>query len=31
MLKQLKGGCGSEANGKLLWEECEKAVGAFKL
>jgi NAD(P)-dependent dehydrogenase (short-subunit alcohol dehydrogenase family) len=31
VLKQLKGGCGSEANGKLLWEECEKAVGAFKL
>ena len=27
VLKQLKGGCGSEANGKLLWEECEKEIG----
>ena len=31
IVKELKGGCVSEANGKLLWEESEKAVGAFTL
>ena len=31
VVKELKGGCVSEANGKLLWEESEKAVGAFTL